>query len=337
MTIKMIAEQLGLSQGAVSQCLRNPNNTRFSEQTRQRVLAKAKELNYVPNLLAAGLREGRTRFLSMVVPWNTPEMLDTAELEAKKRGYGLSIHFTVSPDLDAERKAIQYALGQRVDGLIWLPSDTAWGYTRTIQQLRQSGLRTVFLETALPGMPEAGLVEVDYEAPLLQVLDEYRKTGCRQLIYISPGRAHLMRARRLAVFEEFLQRTGLEGEVVEARGDHELIDQVLDRIATPCGVICDGDWYALDLLRFVKERGIRMPEELQLVVVGDILVGGRFRIGEICQPRYSAIRRPSGEMARQAVTMLIDSLESGTNDALPRKLLESSWIVRETTLPNQNS
>lgn len=330
-TIHMIAEQLGLSQGAVSQCLRNPENTRFSKKTRERVLAKARELNYIPNRLAAGLREGKTKFLSMVVPWNTPELLDTAELEAKKNGYGLSIHFTVGPDLDAERKAIQYALGQRVDGLIWMPSDTAWGYTRTISLLRQSGMRTVFLEAALPGMPEAGLVEVDYETPLQGVLQGYRKSKCEQMIYIFPERSHQMRARRVAVFEGFLKRWHISGEIVEVGDDFERITALVDRLPPSCGIICDGDWYAIHLIQCLKKKQLRIPEDVQLAVVGDMLLGGSFRLGEICEPHYSAIRRPSGEMARRAVQMLIHAVENSFSGSLPRVLLDSEWISRDTT------
>lgn len=329
-TLKMVAEACGLSIAAVSLCLRYPDNPRFTEATRKLIQAKARELNYIPNRLAASLREGRTHFLSLVVPWNTPELLDSAELEATAQGYGMSIHFTVSPDLEAERKAIHHALGQHVDGLIWLPSDTAWGYTRTINRLRQSNTRTVFLESALPGLPEAGLVEVDYETNLLKVLEGFRRDGLEELILFTPGTGHQLRARRAAVFSGFCQRHGLRGDIVEVKGEAEIRVRC-GKIKRRAGILCEGDWMGLDVLHFAESKGIEFPRDIHLVVLGDILMGSRFRVGEISRPKMSAIRRPSGEMARLAVKMLAESLRANTKDQLPRQMLHSTWVPRGTT------
>lgn len=328
-TLKVLAKACGVSVGAVSQCLRNPENPRFSKETRQRILSKAQELNYVPNRLASSLRAGRTNFFSMVVPWNTPEMLDAAEVEAKRHGYGLTIHFTQYPDVDAERRAIQYVLGQRVDGLLWLPLDAAWGYTRTIRQIRQSGIRTVFLEAALPGLLDAGLVEVDYETSLVQALEGFRTTGCCYYIYLTPAQGHRIRARRTAVFQSFLQENDLEGQIYKV-DDPESVRRVMEELPERCGVICDGDWAALDVIDFARERGLVIPEDVQLVVVGDMLIGGRFRMGELCDPPYAAIQRPSGEVARAAVRLLIDSLAKEVGTPVGRELLRAPYIKRRT-------
>lgn len=331
-TLKMVAESCGVSVGAVSQCLRNPANKRFAESTRAMILAKARELNYTPNRMAAGLREGRTRYLSLVVPWNTPEMLDAAELEAAAHGYGLSIHFTVSPDLEAERKAIQYSVEQRVDGLLWLPSDTAWGYTQTINRLRRSNTLTVFLEVGLPGLPEAGLVEVDYETSLIEVLQGYRVSGLKRLALFTSGSGHQMRARRAAVFKSFCDRGDLHGEIVEVKNEQEMAERLDALRGERCGLICEADWLGVDALRWARSRGVEFPQSMQLTVIGDILIGGRFRVGELCQPNYSAIRRPSGEMARTAVRLLIEALEKKTfGEQLPRRCLSAEFIPRETT------
>lgn len=329
-TMKMLAEACGVSIGAVSQCLRNPEHRRFSKETRERIIAKANELNYIPNRLAAGLRAGRSQYLSLVVPWNTPETLDAAELEARAHGYGLSIHFTAGSDLDAERKALCYGLGQRVDGLIWLPSDTAWDYARTLKQLRRSGTPTVFLEVALPGLPEAGLVEVNYESSLRKVMRGFLKTGCEKLILFTPGASHQMRARRAAVFDKFCRKHGVCGEIVVVGSEPEVVEQTLAAISTRCGVICEGDWTGLDVIRFAEKTGLRFPGDIQLVAVGDMLIGRRFRVGEICRPSYSAIRRPSGEMAREAVRILIQAVEN-PGGSLPRKTLRSEFVQRDTS------
>ncbi len=331
-TLKEIAAACGVSVGSVSQCLRNPDNRRFSEETRRRILQAARDLAYVPNRMAAGLREGRTNFLAMVVPWNTPEMLDCAEMEAKSKGYTLGIHFTVSPDLDAERTAIHHALSQRADGLIWMPSDTAWKYTLTLERIRTSGTRTVFLEEAVPGLPESGLVEVDYRTPLGETLDGLRKSGCARLWFLTPSRKHSMRDKRARFFETYCAAHGLDGRVIED-SDASMRVKRLETETRPDAVICEGDWAGLDVLACAESKGIRIPDDLQLVIVGDILVGGRYRISEISRPQITAIRRPSGEMAREAVRMLVSAIESNNHQELCTRTLNAKYIPRATTRP----
>lgn len=318
--------------GAVSQCLRNPKNTRFSEKIRTRIAQEARSIGYVPNRVAAGLREGRTNFLAMVVPWNTPELLDAAEMEAKSNGYNLGIHFTVTPDLEAERKAIRHALGQRADGLIWMPSDTAWQYPFTLELIRTSGTPTVFLEAALPGLPEAGLVDVNYGAQLGGALDHFRASACRRLWFFTPSRKHSMRERRAQFFEEYCVTHGLDGRVFED-ADATRILEMLETWPRPDGIICEGDWMGLDILAWAESKGMRIPDDLQLVIIGDLLVGGRFRIGEISRPQITAIRRPSGEMAREAVRMLVSAIESKNEKQLGTRMLDAEFILRATTKP----
>ncbi len=62
-----IARRVGVSQTTVSLVMRGKaRQNRISVKTRQRVLAAMKELNYVPNLLARGLRSGRTGAVGVI-------------------------------------------------------------------------------------------------------------------------------------------------------------------------------------------------------------------------------------------------------------------------------
>lgn len=75
-TLETIAQMSNVSRGAGSLVLRNPDHPRFAKETRERILEAARKLNYVPNRMASGLRRGQSRFVSLMVPWNTPELLE---------------------------------------------------------------------------------------------------------------------------------------------------------------------------------------------------------------------------------------------------------------------
>jgi len=68
-SLKDIAESLGVSKALVSLVLNNKGTERgINKETQQRVREKAKELNYVPNQNARGLRTGKTDTLGLIVP-----------------------------------------------------------------------------------------------------------------------------------------------------------------------------------------------------------------------------------------------------------------------------
>ena len=59
-TLRTVAERVGLTPGTISAVLNNSRGAdRIPQHTRERVLAAARELNYSPNPLARALRSGK--------------------------------------------------------------------------------------------------------------------------------------------------------------------------------------------------------------------------------------------------------------------------------------
>lgn len=88
-TIKSIANELGISFSSVSKALNG--NPAIKEETRQMVLAKAKEMGYTPNSLAKGLRGNSTKTIAII--FNDIEnpsltyIFRTISIEMAKYGY----------------------------------------------------------------------------------------------------------------------------------------------------------------------------------------------------------------------------------------------------------
>lgn len=333
-TLKQLAEACGVSVGTVSQCLRNPENVRYSEKTRRMIQEKAQELNYIPNGIAAGLREGKTKNLGVVIPWNTPELMDGAVLEAKQHGYTLSIHFTYSPDADAELNALRRVITQRLDGLLWLAPNAVMtkSYAWAIEQLRQSSIQTVFFNHALADMPEAGVVAMDDRDSFQRVLDGFRKSKCSKIICIS-GRKHTVAMRRIKLLEEKFRKIGISTETIVAGDslDFSAFAKKVGKKFKRTGVIALNDHVGVDVVKYARQAGLRMPEDIQLVTFGDMLIGGRHRIGEVSWPTMTAVQHPYGEMARSAVRILIESIESGQGTQGKVVKFPSVYVKRETT------
>src|SRR6266581_9652387 len=68
-SLKMVAEKVGLSSAAVSRVLSGaPAAKSIPEATQERILSAARQLNYRPNLLARSLRHGRSHTIGVLVP-----------------------------------------------------------------------------------------------------------------------------------------------------------------------------------------------------------------------------------------------------------------------------
>ena len=68
-SLKMVAEQVGLSTAAVSRVLNgSPAAKSIPKATQERILEAARQLNYRPNLLARSLRRGRSHTVGVLVP-----------------------------------------------------------------------------------------------------------------------------------------------------------------------------------------------------------------------------------------------------------------------------
>lgn len=338
-TLKTIAAEAKVSFGAVSQVLRNPEHPEFSEETRRRILSVARELDYRPSRVAQGLRMGKTRSLAIIVPWNNPELVDTAEIEARKFGYGAMIQFTSNTrDLSSrsEEEAIALAMQQQVDGIVWQPAHELQDYSRAFDLIRRGNAKVVFMGSEIPGIQNADLVTADFEQSMLEALDLMRQRGCKRFALLIQDNLHPLRKRRLAVFNHFLQENHLPGEVFQTRRNPDMpeVRKMLSRIASgryeKLGMFVNSDWCALDLLQEVKEIGVQIPDQLAIVVFGDFMVGGRHRVMAIANPEMSAVRMPSADIAREAIRFLMDRMEGRVTGPRRELIVKSHLIERKS-------
>ena len=119
MRMKDIARDLGLSVITISKVLRNLPDV--GDETRERVLARVKELDYQPNLAARSLATGRTYLVGLVVPdLLHPFFAEIAKALSdvlKGSGYYLIISSS-EEDPDMEEQEIKQLLARRLDTLI---------------------------------------------------------------------------------------------------------------------------------------------------------------------------------------------------------------------------
>src|SRR4051795_9880581 len=117
--MKDIARDLGVSVVLISKVLRNHPDV--GDETRERVLARVKELDYRPNLAARSLVTGRTYLVGLVVPDLLhpffAEIAKSISEALRKSGYYLIVSSS-EEDPDMEEQEINQLLARRLDILL---------------------------------------------------------------------------------------------------------------------------------------------------------------------------------------------------------------------------
>jgi LacI family transcriptional regulator len=330
-TLKQIAHKCGVSAVTVSAIVRNLEDHRYPAKTKKRILAAARKMNYVPNLSARSLRGGKSMMLALVLPWNNTELMDEAQRAAKDAGYGLILEFTPEPHPETEVESLQVAPLRHVDGIVWMPANSVVS-PRSIPPAIRSRLGSV-MQVAFLGsiLSNANHVYTDYRKDMRLAVEHLG--GCEEIISMSSAiesqTAYLHQSIQAACEERRIRHT-----VIEERPERDLGGQIaahLGGVRHRVGIF-GSDFCCIEALAACERLGKRIPEEVEILAHGDLLFGGRYRIGELTSPTLSAIRIPFGELGRRSVEELVARLNAP--DAKSASLcLPTQIVVRASTIP----
>ena len=258
MTVRMkdIARDLGVSVVTVSKVLRNHSD--ISQETRERVLKRMKELNYRPNLAARALVTGRTNALGFVVPDLVhPFFAQVAKglsRVLRKKGFSLVIASS-EEDAELEQQEIEQLLARRVDALV--VASTQWT-VESFRRIEEQKTPYVLIDRRFVGL-QANFVGVDDEAVGSLATEHLIEQGCRKIAHIR-GPEVSTAVGRVEGYKRALAKRGLSpmpGYIVTGRsGDDsgdisgcEAMRHLLSLDPRPDGVFCYNDPTAMGALK----------------------------------------------------------------------------------------
>jgi DNA-binding LacI/PurR family transcriptional regulator len=326
-TVHDVAARSGVSIATVSRTLREPH--RVSEDTRDRVLAAVRDLDYRPNRAASSLRRGRTGVIAVVVPdIENPyfaSLIKGAQASSRARGYGLVVvDTTEQADIEADEIA---ALRSQIDGIILASSRLP--DKRLTEAV--TGLRHVLINRDPMGVGiGAPTVTIDESTGASAAVKHLWALGHRRIAYVGgPAGSWSQAGRRRGIREAAESLDGIELVEVgsftpDAGGGRAGAVPALAAGAT--GVIAYNDLVALGLLAEWSESGVRVPEDVSLIGFDNTFVT------ELSSPRLTSVGadlRQFGETAVELLLAQIDSREP-TGD-VPRRILQPQLVVRDST------
>ncbi|MBB3211569.1 LacI family transcriptional regulator [Herbaspirillum sp. Sphag1AN] len=271
-TIKDVARHAGVSYTTVSHVL---NKTRpVSCDARQRVLAAAEALHYVPSALARSLRSKATGSIGLIIPNNTnPYFSEVARgIEDCCYAAGYSVILCNSDDDPAkQRDYLNVLLTKRCDGLIVATLAQTDG-----ELLRKMKVPTVLLDRA-PKELSIDLVAVDNAAGGVLAAQHLLALGRRRIACIAGPQGLDISEERVAGMRRALADAGmtlpeqlLRYADFTSAGGYEAARALLSRGEVPDAIFCCNDLMAIGTLRAAAELGIAVPQALSVVGFDDI-------------------------------------------------------------------
>ena len=330
-----IAARAGVSQSTVSRALRD--SPLVNPETRARVQAIARELNYQVDRTASSLRTGHTHTLALLLFEDAPEsaspinpfflsMLGSITRACSAHNYDLLVSFQ-HPEEDWYAR---YEEAHRADGLILLGYGDYVSAHPTLQRLADSGAHWVIWGPRL-NFDHGVCVGCDNQLGGYQATRHLLEQGCRQIAFIGCNSEQAPEfADRYRGYAQALEEAGLKvdnnlqvyAESFEASGA-SAVESLLAAVDSLDGLVCASDLIALGAMRRLREEGLRVPDDIAIVGFDDIEAAAH------CTPALTTMRQDVGEAGETLVEALLHLIETGDEKS---QLLEPRLIVRESSV-----
>jgi len=330
--MKDIARDLGVSVITISKVLRNHPDV--GDETRERVLARVKELDYRPNLAARSLVTGRTYLVGLVVPDLLhpffAEIAKSLSDVLRESGYYLIVSSS-EEDPNLEEQEINHLLARRLDTLIIASCRSTVDLFFRIEKQKTP---YVLIDRNLPGL-SANFVGVDDEAVGMLATGHLIDIGCKRIAHIrgpgtSPG------IRRMEGYKRALAQAGVKVVddyiITERKGDvgtkqrgAEAMSQLLSLKPRPDGVFCFNDPLAMGAMNYALDHGLRIPEDIAVIGCGNLHYDDSLRVP------LSSIDQHSRRIGEEAARLTLGILSSKIPLKPEAVVLQPELIVRRST------
>ena len=325
-TLKAVAEHVGLTPGTVSAVLNNsPAASSVPQRTKTRILDAARTLNYRPNFFARSLRVKRTFTVGVIAQIGDPYgAMVISGIEQHLRQHGFFFLTVAHPHDEELLDTYSHLLLERgVEGFITVDAPISRPVPLPVVAVaghrRLEGVTNIVLDhrraahLALRHLVELGHSEIavmkgppdssDSVERWNSVCDVSRKLGVR----VRPG---------LTI--------QIEGEAGMPGLGYPFTKQLLAENRSFTALLAFNDSSAIGAIRAINEAGLRVPEDISVVGFDDI------QSAAYSNPPLTTIRQPllkMGEIAARTLLGRIDNPES----YLPELLIEPELIVRKST------
>ena len=337
-TLRQLAQQLGVSQATVSRVLdRSPLADAIPAETRERVLKAARELRYRPHYIGRSLRSRRSFSVGVLVPEISEpyaaEVMSGIEAGLLEEGY----HYFVASHRRSRADQLPDHLGslesRRVEGFILVATQ--------IDQAPHLPTVVVSGRTELPGVTH---VVIDHDRAASLALTHLVGLGHRRIAFFKGQRKSSDTIDRWRAIDAIARELGIElrPELILQLGEEgpafPAADGYMEGYAHGKRLLAQGgaftalfafnDVSAIGAMRAFQDAGLRIGVDVSVVGFDDI------QSAAFHNPSLTTVQQPLRSMGDLAARVLVRRLKYGAAaEAATFVTMEPTLIVRGSTGP----
>ena len=331
-----VARRAGVSKTTVSYVLSGQaKKRRVAKKTASQVLEAAKTLNYVPHLWARNLARQQTKAIGLLfanyeLNWASFVMAGLLPV-FEANGY---IPVTSTHLWDKERmgRELEMALQRRDEGVICQPFSGCNEYYKDVLRRR---VPLVFIADTIENMPEVSYVCWDSTPAAKLAVHHLIETGRRRIGYIGFELGIKFAKARYQAYRDTLAEAGLEANndwigleplIPSKRSGGSVInivERIMSRQNKPDALFIQHDTYALEALEKLNQMGIRVPDDVAIIGMGDVITASPYGL--------STVHEPLEEMGKIAAETMLELIEKPEKGPMQRAISGTELKIRKTT------
>lgn len=301
-SIKDVAKEANVSIATVSRVLNDIDVV--NQETKQRVLDAIEKLDYRPNILARSLKTQRSSTIGIIIPDISnslyPEIVRGAEDLASIYNYNIMLCNT-DLDKDREKESFNILREKMVDGIIYMGDSLDADIKAAI---KNSGVPVVSVGT-MDDEDDVPSIGIDSYSGANEAVKYLLSLGNKNIAYIGYDKERALEHEKIyAGYRDAMEDAGLLNTDLIYRGNlkYEQGIQGINKIIESHqidGVLCGSDQMAIGVINALRDKGIRVPEDVNVIGFDNIALAA------VYYPKLTTVARPLYDMGSVGMRLLI--------------------------------
>ncbi|MCB5951339.1 substrate-binding domain-containing protein [Enterococcus sp. BWT-B8] len=336
LTIREVAELAGVSVTTVSQILNN-KGSRFSKETREKVLEIVEKHQYKPDFFASNIITRHSKTIGMIVPDVTDfffsKIIEGVETYLNSLGYMILLCNSKHSE-EEETKYVSELLHRSVDGII-LATPNILPEDHVLHRHLQSSFPVVLIDRGINTRDQGQLLIEEYEGAC-QAMESLIAKGHRHIGMLKESQGYYKLTERVTAYRDTLEKHEIaiteayiqSGELT-LKGGYQAAKEVLKNKEITA-IFCGNDEMAIGAYQAVFEKGLRIPEDISIIGFDGL------EISKYLTPTLTTVYQPAFDIGYFAAKFLVDAIH-GEGEKMPNKIFEATFIERNSTKEIDNA
>lgn len=332
-TIKDIAKKVGVNPSTVSRVING--TAAISEETKEKIMAAMKELDYHPNILARSLVNGSTFTIGLVIDAgnsdayaNTFFIQSITAIEKVTQQLGYNLLITNHTERETENAVKNLVLEHKIDGII-LPVSSIT--EDLVHLLKANQFPFVIMGEPDQSYTESNWVDMDNEGGGRLAVEHLLKSGYRHPVLFVENKGTTFEQKRTLGFLKALKENKIfpsGNDIVENCSGRDAIalkmkKLLADRPETD-SIICTNNIMAYHVLQILGQHKVSVPEEMGVITFDN------YPLAEYLDPPLTAVDIDTYLLGEQVASTLFDMIKK-KNRKEEATLIETKIIQRKST------